>query len=116
MRKILIVDDEIKICEAFREMFEKEYVVLTACDGKEALRLIRDESPELIVLDWRLKSTVEGKDVLIFAKRNYPQIPVYVVTASVHSREEIKSLGADLLLFKPCEEIREIILEALSEH
>lgn len=113
MRKILIIDDEIKICESFRELFETEYEVLAAQDGKEGIRFIEEASPELIVLDWRLKSTVEGKDVLTHSKKHYPQIPIFVVTASIHSKDEILSLGADLLLFKPCEDIKERIIKFL---
>lgn len=115
MRKILIIDDERKICESFKELLEMgtDYHVLIATDGNEGLWLIKQEIPELVVLDWRLKSKTEGKDVLIYAKKDFPQVPVFVVTASVHSADEIKSLGADRILFKPCEDIKEVITEFL---
>ncbi|MCM8775033.1 MAG: response regulator [Candidatus Omnitrophica bacterium] len=109
MRKIMIVDDEIGITEAFERAFRKDYAVITANDGQEAMELIGKEKPDLIILDWRLKGDVEGKDVLCFSKREYPSIPVYVLTASTHLEKEIRSLGADDCLRKPCLQLKEKI-------
>jgi DNA-binding response OmpR family regulator len=109
-RRILIADDEPSILKAFRWAFEPDYEVLIANDGKTAVSLIQKERPGLIVLDWRLKGELEGRDVLLFSKKECPGIPVYVVTASVHFLEEIKSLGADACFLKPCPDLREKIM------
>jgi len=114
MRRILIVDDEPRITEAFREAFGHDYDVLTAHEGEKAMQLIKDSKPELVVLDWRLRGEIDGYDVLIFTKREFPALPVYVVTASVQYVKEIASAGADDCLLKPCgdllkEKIRSVL-------
>lgn len=109
MPSILIVDDEPGITDAFIRVFRNDYRVTSSNDGGEAIELIKQAKPDLIVLDWRLKGEVEGKDILVYAKKEFPQIPVYVVTASVQSVKEIKSLGADECLLKPCADLKERI-------
>lgn len=113
MRRILIVDDEACITEAFERAFRNSYAVTCSNDGEEAIKLIERIKPELILLDWRLKGNIEGQDILAFAKRKYPQIPVYVLTASMHLEKEIRSLGADACLSKPCRQLKEIISKVL---
>ena len=112
-RRLLIVDDEARITQAFSELFSGDYEVFTSNDGARAMELIAKHLPELIVLDWRLRGEVEGKDVLIFVKREFPKIPVYVVTASIHFLDEMKGAGADACLLKPCSDLRERVLSAL---
>jgi len=109
MRRILTVDDEPRITKNCEEAFCDAYEVTSANDGDEAIRLIREKQPELILLDWRLKGEIEGKDILKFTKQKYPNILVYVVTASIHSRMEIESLGADGCFLKPCHDLRDKI-------
>lgn len=113
MKRILVVDDEPRIIEAFENAFNHDYEVLSAKDGEDGIRLIKKTKLDLIVLDWRLKGEVEGKTVLAFAKRSYPRIPVFVVTASIHAVEEIKAFGADQCFLKPCADLLEKIKEVL---
>ncbi len=113
MKKILIIDDEKRITRAFEDGFAVFYQVFSANDGQKGLELIREKKPDLIVLDWRLNSQVEGKDILLFSKREYPHVPVYVVTASTLEVKEIQSSGADACLLKPCADLLEIIKRAL---
>ena len=50
--KILIVDDEVNICELIRLYVEKEgYKAITAHDGQKAIDLFYVEQPDLILLD-----------------------------------------------------------------
>lgn len=104
MKRIVVIDDEPSITDAVKRTFrlEKGYQVAAANDGRDAMDLIRGEQPDLILLDWRLKGEIQGKDILLFVKREYPTIPVYVVTASVNFLKEIQSLGADGYILKPC--------------
>ena len=111
-KTILIVDDEIRITRSFAQNFRHDYRVLTANSGEDALKIIREKAPDLVVLDWRLKSAVDGKDVLNFSKVTAPRTPVLVITASVHSEEEIKARGADYFLTKSCDP-KEKIMEVL---
>ena len=111
MRRILIIDDEPGITQAFEDSFryEKEYEITSTNDGDIAIPLIKEKEPHLLVLDWRLRGEVEGKDILTFMKKEFPKTPVYVVTASVQFVPEIKSLGADACILKPCGDLKEKI-------
>ena len=52
MSKILVVDDDNNICELLRLYLEKEgYTVVIANNGKQAIKVFKDEKPELILLD-----------------------------------------------------------------
>lgn len=113
MRRVLVVDDEPKITEAFVEAFQNDYDVSSANDGEKALQLIEEQPPELIILDWRLRGHLEGKDVLLFSKKKFPDIPVYVVTASFHFIKEIESCGADACFLKPCPDLLEKVKAVL---
>ena len=116
MRKILIVDDEPGITQAFEDSFryEKEFEITSTNDGDAAIPLIKEKKPDLLVLDWRLRGEIEGKDILTFMKKEFPKTPVYVVTASVQFVPEIKSLGADACILKPCGDLKEKIKAALA--
>ena len=49
---VLIIDDEEGICESLSGIFEDEgYSVLTANSGEEALKVLREQTPDLILLD-----------------------------------------------------------------
>lgn len=80
---ILIVDDEPSVAFFLRQALlsmQPDYVVSTACTGEEALRLTQDESPDVVVTDYRLK----GMDGLLLAaavKRLGGEIPVIMITA-----------------------------------
>ncbi len=53
--QILVVDDDADIRESLRELFEsKDYEVITACNGKDALGLLVHNKPSLILLDLRM--------------------------------------------------------------
>jgi len=112
-KKILIVDDEPKIvkalCDAFR--FEEGVVVEGLTDGIEAMqRLKTSPPPDLVILDWRLKGAVQGRDVISFIKDNIVGLPVWVVTASIHFLEEIKTYEPAASFLKPCPELKAKIM------
>ena len=113
MKKILIVDDDLSIIRACIRSLSRDYYVFSTSTGEEALSLIKNHQPDLVILDWRLRSQIDGKEILLILKRDYPHIPVFVVTGSIHSKDEIESLGANRFLLKPVENLKEIILKAL---
>ena len=60
MRKILIVDDEHDICDFVKNFFqERGYEVLTALNGDDALVITKEEKPELILLDVKMKGSMD---------------------------------------------------------
>lgn len=115
MKKILIVDDEPRIRDAFELLCGFDYDVQSVGDGAAALKRLQTFAPDLVVLDWRLNSEVEGRDVLGHLKKNFPHIPVFVVTASVHFLEDIQALNPNACFLKPCPDLKEKIDAFLSE-
>lgn len=110
--KILIIDDEINIANQTAELLASSYEVFIANDGQTGMKSIEEKKPELILLDWFLKGTLQGEDVLKFAKEKYPHIPVYVTTGSVDKQSKALALGADEFLKKPCFEIEKYVAKA----
>ena len=104
-RRILVVDDEPDITGLVAYHLAKAgYRVITAASGPEALRSVRDERPDLIVLDLMLPG-MTGFDALAELRRRdeTKDIGVIVLTARRDEADRIKglSLGADDYLPKP---------------
>ncbi|MBE6037793.1 MAG: response regulator transcription factor [Anaerofustis stercorihominis] len=100
--KILVVDDEVNICELLTLELELEgYICERAYDGKEALEKFETFSPELILLDLMLPE-ISGIDVCkqITAKNN---VPIIMLTAKSEIPDKIVGLnsGADDYITKP---------------
>jgi two-component system, NtrC family, response regulator AtoC len=79
--KILIIDDDKLIRWSLRQkMAAWSHDVLEAETGTTGLRLIRDESPDLVLLDMKLPDG-RGTDFLDEIRRNAPDLPVIMITA-----------------------------------
>ncbi|HHY36362.1 MAG TPA: response regulator transcription factor [Firmicutes bacterium] len=100
--KILIVDDEDTILEFLRINLEKNgFTVVAAGDGKEALRLARQEQPRCILLDVMLPG-LDGFEVLRELRKTM-DVPVIMLTAKGDDIDKILGLelGADDYVTKP---------------
>ena len=100
---ILIVDDQVEVTQILREYFHlrKGYNVLTAADGKIALDLIKNQTPELVLLDMKLPS-VNGLEILKILRKDYPNCKVIVMTAyDAEYKKEIDVVGYDSFFIKP---------------
>lgn len=100
--RVLVVDDEAQIVRVLRGYLERAgFTVLTAYDGAEALRLARQERPDLIILDLMLPG-MDGIDVCR-ALRKESDVPIIMLTARVEETDRIigLELGADDYVTKP---------------
>lgn len=80
-KKILIVDDEKLIRWSLGEkLSEWKLEVVDAEDGKSALQLAEEETPDLVMLDVKLPDK-KGTDVLKEFKKKWPGLPVIMITA-----------------------------------
>lgn len=99
-QKLLIVDDEQGIVDMMRSYFERQYDVLTAYDGREAL-VKAALKPDLILLDINMP----GMDGLTVCQniREYITCPILFLTARVESFDKIIGFqaGADDYIVKP---------------
>jgi CheY-like chemotaxis protein len=105
MIKVLIAEDNAVNRELLRELLElRGYTVLEACDGKEALHIIEQAQPELLLLDIGMP-VMDGFAVIRRIRENprLARLPVVAVTAYAMrgDREKILNSGFDGYLSKP---------------
>jgi len=105
MKQVLVVDDDPMVVKVLRDSLERVgYRVRTAYHGLEALQAVKDQRPDLIILDI-LMPMLDGFKVariLKFDKR-YQSIPIVVLTsrATEGERKMGQQVGADEFLYKP---------------
>jgi two-component system KDP operon response regulator KdpE len=100
--KILIADDDPQILRALRiTLSASGYEVITAGDGREALRAAADRHPDLIVLDLGMPG-LTGIEV-IEGVRGWSSVPILVVSGRSDSLDKVEALdaGADDYVTKP---------------
>ncbi len=100
--RILVVDDEVQIVRVLRGYLEKAgFGVLTAYDGREALRIARQERPDLMILDLMLPG-MDGLDVCRELRKEM-NLPIIMLTARVEETDRLigLELGADDYVTKP---------------
>jgi two-component system response regulator VicR len=100
--KVLIVDDERLLVKGLKFNFEQDgYEVETASDGEEAVRLAKDKSIDIIILDLMLPK-MDGLEVCQKV-RETSSVPIIMLTAKSEDMDKIMGLeyGADDYLTKP---------------
>ena len=118
MSKILVADDEEKVCWAFEQFLKEEgYDVLIASDAQEALERAKTESPDLVIMDVRMPGQIDGLQALAEMKKLDPEIYVIMMTAygTMQTAIEAMQTGAYDYIIKPpdLDQVRVSIQRAL---
>jgi CheY-like chemotaxis protein len=112
MQKIAIVDDAADNRDFLYYLLRDEYVVFTYESGEDALNHIRQDSPDLIIMDIRLRG-IDGIAVLerIRSDSRLPSVPIIALTANVMlgDREKYLAAGFDEYLPKPILDIEHFV-------
>jgi diguanylate cyclase (GGDEF)-like protein len=103
--RVLVVDDERNILDIIKFNLEVEgYEVITCMDGDNALRLVQEEQPDLILCDIMMP-VMDGLEVCrrLKADGRTDQVPVVMLSARTQSHDKIASIeaGADDFITKP---------------
>ncbi|CAN5471820.1 response regulator transcription factor [soil metagenome] len=102
MQTVMIVDDEARIISMISAYLRQGgYRVVAAADGREALLLVRQENPDLILLDIMMPE-MDGLEFLRLYKQE-GQAPIILLTAKVEEEDKVSGLdlGADDYVTKP---------------
>ena len=103
--KLLLVEDDPSLAELLEFRFEKEgYDVRVTADGDEALVMVAEDTPDLIILDWMIEGT-SGIEVCRRLRRDKTaaHVPIIMLTARESEDDRVRGLetGADDYLTKP---------------
>ncbi|MFP5478205.1 MAG: response regulator transcription factor [Alphaproteobacteria bacterium] len=102
-RHVLLVEDEANIAEAIRFILTRDgWRVSHLVDGAQALAQVRQDPPDLLILDHMLPG-MSGLEVLaaLRADPGTRSLPVMVLTARGRDREAAERAGADRFMSKP---------------
>ena len=101
--KILVIDDEERMCWALgRALSQEGYQVMTATGGIQGIALARENEPSLVILDLKMPD-LDGLEVLKELKVLYPNLPVFMITAhgTIDTAIEAMKIGASDYITKP---------------
>jgi two-component system KDP operon response regulator KdpE len=102
-KRILVVDDELSIQRTLRRTLTMGgYEVLVASSGQEAIEMVRQHQPDLILLDLYMPGSIDGMTVCEWVRESL-QTPIIVLSAVTEEKRKVQALdtGADDYLTKP---------------
>lgn len=117
MTKLLVVDDEKNIRRLYESELRREgYEVETAESAEEALELIENDPPDLVVLDIRLEG-MDGIDCLRTIMERRRDLPVILNSAYSTYKQDFASWMADAYVVKSADltELKDKIREVLEK-
>jgi CheY-like chemotaxis protein len=103
MKRVLIAEDDPDLRDIFMRTFKKrEFDVRVAQDGQEAVDRLREEVPDVLVLDINMPR-LSGFDVLAHVRshRETHDLKVIIITGNTIAVQDEKAKYADLILVKP---------------
>ncbi len=113
-RTVLVVDDEPAVRGIFTEFLGRKHNLLLACDGREALEILRRGAhPDLVITDLVMPNQ-EGLDLIREIRRTRPETRIIAMSGAFSGRflKTAELLGADATLVKP---IRPEVLDQMIE-
>jgi DNA-binding response OmpR family regulator len=121
LKKVLIVDDEETLTWSMARSLSRDkdkYEVIIANNGKEALNLLTKSKVDLVISDIRMPD-INGLDLLVKIRKEYPQTKVIIMTAygSSDVHKEANRRGSLYYVEKPFEisDIRKIIIDLIDK-
>lgn len=100
MSTVLVVEDDTNQRLLYEEeLAEEGYQVISAPDGRQALQTLRENAPDLIVLDINMP-VMDGLDTLSQIMEINSSVPVVINTAYVSYKESFTSWSADAYVVK----------------
>ena len=114
---IMVVDDEENIRWLYKEELEEEgYSIATAASGEEALQMITEIKPDLVVMDIKMPG-ISGVDTLIKIEEIDKNIPVILCSAYGDYKQDFTTWASDAYVVKSAslDELKKAIREVLEK-
>ena len=114
---ILVVDDEENIRWLYKEELEEEgYSIAVAASGEEALQMVPEIKPDLVVMDIKMPG-ISGVDTLIKIKEIDKNIPVILCSAYSDYKQDFSTWASDAYVVKAAslDELKKAIREVLKK-
>lgn len=120
MKKILIIDDENSVTELFTQFLEGQgFSVKGALDGKEGLRSLERECPDLVITDIMMPE-MDGLELIRAVRKLHPDLPVVAISGGMKATPmnflpQAKLFGACRIIEKPISlsELLEVVNDLL---
>ena len=116
MARILIVEDDANQCLLYKEELESEgYDVVTANDGREALRMVEAERPDLVVMDISMPG-MDGIEAMSQMLAKDHKLPVILNSAYATYKDNFRAWSADAYVVKSSDlmELKDAIRNVLA--
>ncbi|MBS4030350.1 MAG: response regulator [Clostridiales bacterium] len=117
VRTVMVVDDRVGIRKLLHEVLQGAgYKVITAAGGNEAIKMIGQETVDLVLLDMKM-SGMDGLETLTQLKKVCPQVIIMIMTAyeELEVLKEAARRGAAGYISKPfdIEELKDVVASKL---
>lgn len=117
-KKIMIVEDEKDFQEMYAIMFEgRGYNIINAYDGDDAMQMLEDNKPDLIILDM-IMDMVTGDTFFLHLKgfQGFSDIPVIIVSSTPQKQfKGLKKIDANLVYLNKAVLTKERLLEEIDK-
>ena len=115
-KKILIVEDEKRFQEMYSMMLgDKDYNLIFAYDGDEAMQILEDNKPDIIILDM-IMDMVTGDTFFLHLKghEDLADIPVIIISSTPQKKyKNLKKIDPNLLYIDKADLTKERLLEEI---
>ena len=121
-KKVLIVDDEPGVRQLVSKILSRDYTVIEARDGEEAINMVRSQKPGIVIMDMMMPK-MDGLTACYAIKKDpaTKSIPVVMLTAidqELNKKLSTTVMGANKYMTKPfsAQELLETIRQLLPNH
>jgi DNA-binding response OmpR family regulator len=101
MATLLLVEDEVRLCEMYRQELEAEgHTVLIAHNGRDGLEKAIEEQPDAVIMDISLPEKMDGLESMSRILARDKNVPIIINTAYSHYKENFLTWAADEYVVK----------------